>query len=149
MKTEVVFNYDELASILPQSAPFIFIDRVTEFKHKEKVVATKNVTGGEWFFQGHFPRKAVFPGVLLQEGIAQTAIVLFYDRDAKEQSTDDAWLLVGIKSRFISQVTPGDQVEYTVKPGKLISSGGIIEGSATVNGETVMRSTLTVTRIEK
>src|SRR3989338_9216271 len=71
-------NFEQIKGIILQRFPFLMIDRVVEMKPGVKVVAIKNLTGNEWFYQGHFPKRAVTPGAMICEAVAQTGIVFFY-----------------------------------------------------------------------
>ena len=83
-----VLEIQDLKRILPQRYPFLMIDRVIE-SGTEKVVAIKNVTANENYFQGHFPDEKVMPGVLIIEAMAQTGIILVYNKiKAKAKKVD-------------------------------------------------------------
>ena len=99
---------------LPQRYPFLMIDRVVECIPGQTLTAIKNVSINEPFFQGHFPRMPVMPGVLIMEALAQaTGILAFYSEEAVPENIN--FLLVGIdKARFKRQVVPGDQLVLNV-----------------------------------
>ncbi len=99
---------------LPQRYPFLMIDRVVECIPGQTLTAIKNVSINEPFFQGHFPRIPVMPGVLIMEAMAQaTGILAFYSEEAVPENIN--FLLVGIdKARFKRQVVPGDQLVLNV-----------------------------------
>ncbi len=104
----------EIMSILPHRYPFLLIDRVVEIERKKRIVAIKNVTINEPFFQGHFPDYPIMPGVLLIEAMAQAggALLLteFTDRHKK------LVLFTGIENaRFRRPVVPGDQARIEVE----------------------------------
>lgn len=103
-----------LQKLLPHRYPFLLIDRVTGYVRKESIVAIKNVTFNEPFFQGHFPNQPIMPGVLIVEAIAQAGGALLL----MEIPNRDEMLMVftGIeKARFRRPVVPGDQVRIEVK----------------------------------
>src|ERR1700722_3904612 len=103
----------QIMAILPHQYPFLLIDRVLEVSPKKRIVAIKNVTINEPFFQGHFPEYAIMPGVLLVEAIAQAGGVLLLP----EVPNHETKLLVfsGIdRARFRKAVTPGDQLRIEV-----------------------------------
>ena len=108
---DAVLDIKQIQKLVPHRYPFLLIDRVIERVPGERVVALKNVTINEPFFQGHFPGQPVMPGVLIVEAIAQTALILISD-DAAE---DKIPLFMGIdKARFRRQVVPGDQLKIEV-----------------------------------
>ncbi|WP_018298596.1 3-hydroxyacyl-ACP dehydratase FabZ [Fangia hongkongensis] len=141
-----LFNTKYLMTILPHRYPFLLIDKVTEFVPHELIVSVKNVTYNEWCFQGHFYENPIYPGVLLIESIAQSSIILFQESYKKNKiATSHNWVLVGIKSRFMSPVMPGDQVFFECRPIKMLSNGSIfLEAKALVNEKVVAKATLTV-----
>jgi 3-hydroxyacyl-[acyl-carrier-protein] dehydratase len=102
-------NIIEIMKLLPHRYPMLLIDRVLEIDPGKRVVALKNVSANEQFFQGHFPGAPVMPGVLIVEAMAQCAAVLFLreipDREKK------LFLFGGVdKARFRKPVVPGDQL---------------------------------------
>jgi 3-hydroxyacyl-[acyl-carrier-protein] dehydratase len=103
----------QIMSILPHRYPFLLIDRVLESTPKKRIVAIKNVTINEPFFQGHFPDYAIMPGVLMVEAIAQAGGVLLLPEVPDHENK----LLVfsGIdRARFRRPVVPGDQLRIEV-----------------------------------
>jgi 3-hydroxyacyl-[acyl-carrier-protein] dehydratase len=104
----------QIMAILPHRYPFLLIDRVLESSRKKRIVAIKNVTINEPFFQGHFPDYAIMPGVLMVEAIAQAGGVLLLPEVPDHENK----LLVfsGIdRARFRRPVTPGDQLRIEVE----------------------------------
>jgi 3-hydroxyacyl-[acyl-carrier-protein] dehydratase len=113
-------DIQEIQRILPHRYPFLLIDRVIDMTRRERIVAIKNVTINEPFFQGHFPNLPIMPGVLIVEAIAQAGGALLLteveDRDQK------LMVFTGIeRARFRRHVTPGDQlrIEVEVKSWRL------------------------------
>jgi 3-hydroxyacyl-[acyl-carrier-protein] dehydratase len=139
----VVMGYNDVCRLLPQAYPFIMVDVVEELDPGKRIVCRKNVTGNEWMFAGHFPGNAVFPGVLLIEGMAQTAILLLRADASLEVPEGATYMLAGAKTRFLKPVVPGDQLRYVCEPIKLASMGGIVEAEASVDGEVVVKAQLT------
>jgi 3-hydroxyacyl-[acyl-carrier-protein] dehydratase len=118
------------------------IDRVIDIKTGEKIVALKNVSGNESFFQGHFPDDAVMPGALILEAMAQAAIILFSYGNHDKDNADKLFLFGKVKGRFLNPVYPGDQILITITPIKMISTGGIVEGEAKVDDRIVCKGEL-------
>ena len=94
-------------------------------------------------FTGHFPGNALFPGVLLIEGMAQASILLFRGDNTLEISEHATYLLAGAKTRFLKPVVPGDQLRYECEAIKLASIGGIVEAVVSVDGTVVAKGSLT------
>ncbi len=95
---------------LPHRYPFLLVDRILACVPGERLLALKNVSMNEPFFQGHFPGKPVMPGVLIIEALAQTTCLLALETEPSH--SDTIYLLAGVdKARFKRQVTPGDQLQ--------------------------------------
>jgi 3-hydroxyacyl-[acyl-carrier-protein] dehydratase len=97
---------------LPHRYPFLMVDRIVGISGDDMAVGIKNVTANEPQFLGHFPGNPVFPGVLLIEGMAQTAGAVCILSLAKENSSTKVYLLTIDKARFRKPVLPGDTIEY-------------------------------------
>jgi 3-hydroxyacyl-[acyl-carrier-protein] dehydratase len=108
------FDIHEILKILPHRYPFLLIDRVLELKRKERIVALKNVTINEPFFNGHFPGLPIMPGVLIVEAIAQAGGALLLTE--VEDRTDKVMVFTGIeRAKFRRPVSPGDQLRIEVE----------------------------------
>lgn len=107
-------DIQKIQSLLPHRYPFLLVDRVIESEPGKRLVAIKNVTVNEPFFQGHFPSKPVMPGVLLIEAMAQaTGLLAMESADVPKEAI---YYLVGVdKARFKRPVVPGDQVVIGVE----------------------------------
>jgi 3-hydroxyacyl-[acyl-carrier-protein] dehydratase len=111
-----MMDVKEIREYLPHRYPFLLVDRVVEWKAKESLLAYKNVTINEEFFQGHFPDMPVMPGVLIVEAMAQAAGILGFKTQNKTASDGSIYLFAGAdKVRFKRQVVPGDQLMLSVK----------------------------------
>lgn len=127
---------DEIREYLPHRYPFLLVDRVIELNKGENIVAYKNITINEPFFNGHFPTYPVFPGVLITEAMAQAAGILGFKTMDKKPAEGSMYLFVGTdKLRFKRQVIPGDQLMLEAKI--LSERRGIwkFECKASVGGE--------------
>ncbi|NCF80785.1 MAG: 3-hydroxyacyl-ACP dehydratase FabZ [Proteobacteria bacterium] len=128
----------EIMKYLPHRYPMLLIDRVVEFNHGESLVAIKNVSYNEPYFQGHFPNRPVMPAVIILEAMAQATGILVLRSMDKIPSEKSIYYFVGIDgARFRRPVVPGDQLRIEVK--LLRSSRGIwkLRSDATVDGDTV------------
>ncbi len=128
----------EIQNLLPHRYPFLLIDRVVEFESGKRVVAIKNVTINEPFFQGHFPGHPVMPGVLVIEAMAQTAGTLVRLSAGAVSENNTLFYLVKIdKARFTAMVVPGDQLRLEVRLKRMLRGMGQFEAVATVDGKEV------------
>ena len=138
----MTFDIQEILGFLPHRYPFLLIDRIIEFEPHKRLVAIKNVTINEPFFQGHFPGYPIMPGVLVVEAMAQAGgIIMMHelpDRDEK------LVVFTGIeRAKFRQQVTPGDQLRIEVNVLAFRTRAGRIEGKAYVDGKLACEATLT------
>ena len=123
--------------ILPHRYPFVMIDRVLEFVSDDELIALKNVTINEPFFQGHYPGRPVMPGVLQIEAMAQAAGVLLLRRLPIEENKVAFFMSVD-KVKFRQAVEPGDSIEIRVKLNKIRGNKiATATGECQVNGKTV------------
>ena len=106
-----MMDVNEIRNYLPHRYPFLLVDRVVELNLGESIVAYKNLTINEPYFDGHFPDKPVFPGVLLVEAMAQAAGILGFRTMSKTPADGSIYYFVGAdKLRFKRPCVPGDQV---------------------------------------
>jgi 3-hydroxyacyl-[acyl-carrier-protein] dehydratase len=141
----------DILKILPHRYPFLLIDRVLELKRKESIVAIKNVTINEPFFNGHFPGLPIMPGVLIVEAIAQAGGALLLTE--VEDRTDKVMVFTGIeRARFRRPVSPGDQLRLEVKVigwralPRMIAAK--MQGEALVDGKRVAEATVSCQLID-
>ena len=128
----------EIMKYLPHRYPMLLIDRVVEFRHGESLVAIKNVSYNESYFQGHFPNRPVMPAVIILEAMAQATGILVLRSMDKLPSARSIYYFVGIDdARFRRPVEPGDQLRIEVN--LLRATRGIwkLRSEAVVDGELV------------
>lgn len=126
----------KVLTLLPHRYPFLMIDRVLELEAHQRILATKNVTYNEPFFNGHFPIRPVMPGVLIVEAMAQATALLAMESNPETVSESSIYLFVGIdKARFKRQVEPGDQLQIEMHQKTLKRGIGFFSGSAVVDGK--------------
>ncbi len=115
MESPIIVEALETADILktlPHRYPFLLIDRVIEIREDYSGIGIKNVTVNEPAFQGHFPERPVYPGVLMIEGMAQTAGVIGIKSVVGTQKPNAVYFLTIDKCKFRKPVLPGDTIEY-------------------------------------
>ncbi len=134
-----MMDIEEIKRILPHRPPFLLIDRIINVKKGSSITAMKNVTYDEPFFVGHFPHKAVMPGVLIVEAMAQAGGVLcFLSLDEKGPTSDKVVYFMGIeKAKFRKPVIPGDSLELKVNIVKRRGNIWKLEGKAFVEKNVV------------
>ncbi len=115
MKTQPPFELDDLLSILPHRPPFLFVDRVIELEPGQRIVAERALRPDEPQFAGHFPGRAIMPGVLVTEALAQTSGLLL---GLSERATGAGppkrpkmFFLAGINMKYKHPALPGDRLE--------------------------------------
>lgn len=129
-------DIEKIQSLLPHRYPFLLVDRVIECQPGKRLVALKNVTFNEPFFQGHFPSKPVMPGVLLIEAMAQATGLLAME--SAEVPKEAIYYLVGVdKARFKRPVVPGDQLLFEVEVLKNRRDIWVFATEASVDGSMV------------
>ena len=101
----------QIMALLPHRFPFLLVDRIEQILGDQSCIGIKNVTVNEPFFQGHFPGRPVMPGVLLLEGMAQTAGAMCALAQA-DQASQMVYFLTIDKAKFRRPVAPGDRLEY-------------------------------------
>jgi 3-hydroxyacyl-[acyl-carrier-protein] dehydratase len=138
----MTFNIQEILDFLPHRYPFLLIDRVVEFERAKRLVAIKNVTINEPFFQGHFPGYPIMPGVLVVEAMAQAGgIILMHELPDRAEKLV---VFTGIeRAKFRRPVTPGDQLRIEIEVLSFRPRAGRIAGRATVDGKLACEATLT------
>lgn len=138
----------DILAALPHRYPMLMIDRIIDIKGDDSAVGIKNVTFNEPIFQGHFPHSPIFPGVLILEGMAQTAgaIVIKYDAIADSKSVV---MLLGIdNARFRKPAGPGDTIEYHISKMHRRRTVGRYKAEAKVNGTIIAEAELTAMIVE-
>ena len=121
-----VMEIAEIKQYLPHRYPFLLVDRVLELEHQKRIVALKNVTINEPFFEGHFPHYPVMPGVLIVEAMAQAAALLSFKSMGTKPDDNTVVYLVGVDgARFKRPVVPGDTL--ILEAEKVFERRGLIK----------------------
>jgi 3-hydroxyacyl-[acyl-carrier-protein] dehydratase len=135
-KTATTLDVNDIMAILPHRYPFLLIDRVVEITRMERIVALKNVTINEPFFQGHFPDYPIMPGVLMVEAIAQAGGALLLTE--VPDRADKLMVFTGIeRAKFRRPVVPGDQLRIEVEVLNWKTRAVRMQGNVFVEGKLV------------
>lgn len=143
------YDIQEIMNCLPHRYPFLLVDRILNLVPDQSVVAVKNVTFNEPFFQGHFPGVPIMPGVLILEALAQAGGVLAYASSIAGIKGSLLYFTGIDKARFRKPVTPGDQLILEAKIIKVRSRIIRLSGIAKVNDKKVAEAELMAAMGEK
>jgi 3-hydroxyacyl-[acyl-carrier-protein] dehydratase len=130
-----VLDIDDILKCLPHRYPFLMIDKIVEIDGDDSAIGIKNISYNEPIFQGHFPDKPVFPGVLIIEAMAQTAGAIVIAHDTAVGSGKSIVLMLTIdKAKFRKPAGPGDRIEFHIKKIHRRRTVGRYEARAMVDG---------------
>src|SRR6185436_12110011 len=148
LATETSLDIRRIIDTLPHRYPFLMVDRVLEFIGNDELVAIKNVTINEPYFQGHFPGNPVMPGVLQLEAMAQAAGIVMLRRTGNGGKT--AFFMSADKVKFRKPVRPGDQLVINAKITKVRGDKlAAAECNCTVGGQVVSSAELMFAVVEE
>lgn len=147
-KKEDVLDITRIMKLLPHRYPFLLVDKIVDMKSDKSAVGIKNVTYNEEFFQGHFPTHPVMPGVLLIEGMAQTAGALCVANLEENYEPSLVYFMAIDRARFRRPVMPGDTVYYHME--KIRNRGRVwrFKGEAKVDGKIVAEAEISAMIVE-
>jgi 3-hydroxyacyl-[acyl-carrier-protein] dehydratase/UDP-3-O-[3-hydroxymyristoyl] N-acetylglucosamine deacetylase/3-hydroxyacyl-[acyl-carrier-protein] dehydratase len=138
---------EKIMRFLPHRFPFLLVDRVVDMVPRKIIVALKNVTCNEQFFQGHFPQWKIMPGVLIVEAMAQAGAILLFGSISDPEKKFPVLSKVD-KAKFKRMVVPGDQlrleVQWTRAKGRICQ----MKGKAFVDGEVAAEADITATILD-
>jgi len=132
----------EILRLLPHRYPFLLVDRITDIRGDEHGIGIKNITINEPQFMGHFPDNPVMPGVLMIEGMSQTACVLCLRQMLPRQERRAMFFMTIDKAKFRKPALPGDTLEYHVDKVAHRRSMWWYQGEAKVGGVLVAEAVL-------
>lgn len=144
---DIVLDFEALKRAIPHRYPFLLVDKVTITEVDKSATGIKSVSGNEPFFQGHFPDRAIMPGVLIVEAMAQVACALFL---SKPENKNKLAFFMGLDEvKFRKPVVPGDQLEMKIEVLKMRSSFGKAKGVSTCKGEVTTEAEFTFAVVDK
>lgn len=138
-------DINQIMKSISQRFPMLFIDRIIELEPGKRVVAVKNVTVNEQFFQGHFPDAPVMPGTLIIEAMAQASTFLFYEPVNPEKRLE-FYLGIVKDARFFKPVVPGDQLRIEAQSVRLAEDSAYVKAAALVKDVKVCEGELVFVR---
>lgn len=135
---QMPIDVNTIQTLIPHRYPFLLVDKVVELDvDAKRIVAHKNVTINEPYFQGHFPGQPIMPGVLIIEALAQAGGVLTQLSLGRDAQSKLFYLVKVDNVRFMKQVVPGDVLELHVQVKRMIRNMAVYYGEAKVDGEVV------------
>jgi 3-hydroxyacyl-[acyl-carrier-protein] dehydratase len=136
-------DFEDIKKLIPQRFPFLMVDRVLEIEPGKHAIAVKNISGNDMVYLGHFPEKAIMPGALILEAMAQTAIILFAACKQNDDSRKPPLYYFGsVKARFLHPAVPGDQLKIKVVIVKSLPTGAFVSGEAFVDDKKISEAEL-------
>jgi len=139
---KVEYGVQKIMQFLPHRYPFLLVDRILELEPGVRIVALKNVTINEPFFQGHFPGQPVMPGVLIIEAMAQAGGLLAYESGPADKHGQLIYFMGMDKVRFRKPVVPGDQLIFEARILKMRTKVAKMAGTAFVDNQLVAEAEL-------
>ncbi len=143
------YDIQKIMSVLPHRYPFLLVDRILELVPDEKIVALKNVTINEPFFQGHFPGSPIMPGVLIIEAMAQAGGVLVFTSLPEKKYGAPIYFMGIDKVKFRKPVLPGDQLILEIKILRQRTKAVKMSGTAFIDEKVVAEAEFMATIGEK
>lgn len=143
------FDIQRLLAHLPHRYPFLLVDRIIDARGDEYGVGIKNVTFNEPHFQGHFPGRPIMPGVLLIEGMAQTAGALCVASRPELSKPSVVYLMTVDKAKFRKPVAPGDQIRYHMTRVAKRRNMWWFRGEARVDGALVCEANVSAMLVDE
>jgi 3-hydroxyacyl-[acyl-carrier-protein] dehydratase len=141
-------DINEIQSIIPHRYPFLLIDRIVEIEPLKRIVAIKNVTINEPFFQGHFPGAPVLPGVIIIEAMAQAGAVLLF-REVPDRTSKLLYFTSIEEAKFRKPVGPGDQMRVEVSVIKYKMGYAKLRAEARVEGQLVTEAVIASVLVDR
>ena len=143
-----IVDIREIRNLTPHRYPFLLVDRVLNYESGKSILALKNVTANEDYFNGHFPGRPIMPGVLQIEALAQTAgLLIYYTTNIPADEKTNWHFLAGVdKARFKRVVDPGDQLHLYVELAKHKQGIWVFNAKATVNEELACSAELLIAK---
>ena len=144
----MLYDIEDIMTILPHRSPFLFVDRVKEITEGIKIVAEKDLSVDDYFFKGHFPGNSIMPGVLVSEALAQTSGLLlgliWKERYPSLHESKPPLFLGNVNVKFFTPAKPGETLRLEASLRKTYGKFHLFEVSAYVADNRIAKGTLTL-----
>jgi len=142
-----MLDIEQIKRVLPHRYPFLFLDKVLDYKIGESAHAIKNLSADEWFFAGHFPNEPIMPGVLIIEALAQLAGIAMLAGNAFDEAHEaKSMYFVKIESAtFKAKVVPGDRLNLFAQKTRALGNMCFFDVHAEVNNKVVAQAKIVAT----
>lgn len=145
------FTLEDILDVLPHREPFLFVDRVTRLEPDRRIVTERTIRHDEPYFRGHFPERAVMPGVLITDALAQTSGLL-WGLSRKARGDDDGvrrvFMLAAANMKYVSPSYPGEILVMTVAAERSFGSLFTYAAEACCGRRCIAKGTLTLAMVE-
>ena len=152
MKNNQTFEMSDILAILPHRSPFLFVDRVTRFVPEKEIIAERLIKVDEPFFAGHFPGKAIMPGVLITDALAQTSGLLWgFSKKASTgftEKTPQIFFLAAASMKYVNPSYPGETLQLISNYKNNFGALYTYEVEALVKRKLVAKGTLTLAMVD-
>ena len=152
MPKKTVFGLSEIQEILPHRPPFLFVDRVVKFIPNKMIVAERKIDAQEPWFKGHFPQKAIMPGALVLDALAQTSGLLlgFSKKTANDTTaaTSGLFYLASSNIKFLTTAFPGETLELIAETNDRFGGLYSYQVEALVGRKVIAKGTLVLAAAE-
>jgi len=152
MDKKIIFGLEEILEIIPHRPPFLFVDRVIKFKPNKTIVAQRTIRSDEPWLKGHFPQKAIMPGALVLDALAQTSgLLLGFSKKSNADNKDEPpklFYLASSNVKFTSPAFPGETLELISETREKFNNLYSYNVEATVGRKIIAKGILTLAAIE-
>jgi 3-hydroxyacyl-[acyl-carrier-protein] dehydratase len=152
MALEYSFEFEDILKILPHRPPFLFVDRVNKLIPGKQIVTQRTFLADEWFFKGHFPQKAIVPGVIVTDACAQTSGLLWgFTKQVTGGDTGSGpqiFFLAAANMKYTGPAGPGDTIEMTAIAEKNFGTLFTYTVEAATKRKIVAKGSLTLAMVE-
>jgi 3-hydroxyacyl-[acyl-carrier-protein] dehydratase len=152
MERPTIFGLHEILALLPHRPPFLFVDRVVQFKPGVQIETERVILPEEPWFAGHFPGKPIMPGVLVADGLAQTSGLLWgFSKKAAGNASDtpEIFFLATVNLKFVNPARPGDILTMSAENDRSFGNLYTYKTEAVVGRRVIAKGTLTLAMIEE